>query len=42
MYALALYVVYATANGVSSVVQGGVYAVGTDGQGAFYPTWVAT
>lgn len=41
MYALASYVVYATPNGVPTIVQGGVYAVGASGQGGFYPTWVA-
>ena len=41
MYALASYVVYATMSRVSTVVQGGVYAVGAGGYGGFYPTWVA-
>ena len=41
MYALASYVVYATTNGVSTAVQGGVYAVGAGGYRGFYPTWMA-
>ena len=42
MYALTLYMDYATTSGVTTVVQGGVYAVGAGGYGDFYPTWVAT
>jgi hypothetical protein len=34
-------VVYATRNGVSTVVQGGVYAVGAGSQGGLHPSWVA-
>jgi hypothetical protein len=41
LYALASYVVYATPNGVSTAIRGGVYAVGAGGQGGLHPAWVA-
>ena len=40
LYAFASYVVYATTRGVSTDVQGGVYAVGAGGYGGFCPTWM--
>ena len=41
LYTMASYVLYATPNGIPTIIQGRVYAAGTSGQGGFHPTGVA-